>query len=63
MATKEKACKKCKRVFEGTKCPDCGSEEFTDSFKGKVVVLKPEESEIAKNLKLGKKGTFAIKVR
>ena len=60
---KEKACKKCKFVFEGTKCPRCGSEEFTDSFKGKVVVLKPEESEVAKNLKIKEKGTFAIKVR
>ena len=63
MVTKEKACKKCKIVFEGTKCPECGSEEFTDSFKGKVVVLKPEESEIAKNIKISKKGTFAIKVK
>lgn len=59
----EKACKKCKFVFEGTKCPRCGSEEFTDSFKGKVVVLKPEESEVANNLKIKEKGTFAIKVR
>lgn len=59
----EKACKKCRKVFEGTKCPDCGSEEFTDSFKGKVVILKPEESEIAKNLKITGKGTFAIKVK
>lgn len=62
MAT-EKACKKCKVVFEGPKCPKCGSEEFTDSFKGKMIVLKPEESEIAKNLKLKEKGTFAVKVR
>jgi len=59
----EKACKKCKFVFEGTKCPKCGSEEITDSFKGKIVVLKPEESEIAKNVKIKDKGRFAIKVR
>jgi DNA-directed RNA polymerase subunit E" len=59
----EKACKKCKLIFEGTKCPKCGSEEFTDNFKGRVVVLKPEESEIAKNLKIKEKGAFAIKVR
>lgn len=62
MAT-EKACKKCKAIFEGSKCPKCGSEEITDNFKGKVVVLKPEESEVAKNLKLKEKGTFAIKAR
>ena len=59
----EKACRKCKLVFEGPKCPSCGSEEFTDSFKGKIVVLKPEESEVAKNLKIHGKGTFAIKAK
>lgn len=34
---------------------------FTDSWKGKIIVLNPEESEIAKNLKLDKKGDYAIK--
>ncbi|MEM4259274.1 MAG: transcription elongation factor subunit Spt4 [Candidatus Pacearchaeota archaeon] len=59
----EKACKKCKFVFEGTKCPKCGSEEFIENFKGKIIVLKPEESEIARNMKLKEKGTFAIKTK
>jgi len=59
----EKACKNCKIIFEGTKCPKCGSEDFTDNYKGRIIVLKPEESEIAKNLKLKDKGDYAIKVR
>lgn len=59
---KEKACKQCKNVFEGTKCPKCGSEEFSDSFKGKVFIIKPEESEVAKNLNIKEKGIFAIKL-
>jgi DNA-directed RNA polymerase subunit E" len=60
----EKACKKCKAIFEGgAKCPKCGSEEISDSPKGKIVILKPEESEVAQNLKLKEKGTFAIRVR
>ena len=62
MAT-EKACKSCRAVFEGSRCPKCSSEEHTDSFKGKVIILKPEESEIAKNLKIKEKGTYAIKVK
>ena len=62
MAT-EKACKKCRVVFEGAKCPKCGSEEITEGFKGKIIVLKPEESEIAKNVKIKEKGTYAIKVK
>jgi len=61
MAT-EKACKQCKSVFEGHKCPKCGSEEFSDSFKGKVIITDPEQSEIAKNLSLKHKGTYAIKL-
>ena len=32
---KEKACKICKRIYEGDKCPNCGSKEFSDSFQGK----------------------------
>jgi DNA-directed RNA polymerase subunit E" len=59
----EKACKKCKAIFEGSKCPKCGSEEFTDTPKGKILILKPAESEVAKNLKINEKGAFAVKVR
>ncbi len=58
----QKACKSCKSVFEGSKCPQCGSIEFADRFKGKVVVLKPEESEISKKLNIKSKGVYAIKI-
>ena len=58
-----KACKKCKSIVEsGSTCPQCGNDEFSDTFKGKLVVLKPEESEIAKNIKIGKKGIYAVKL-
>ncbi len=58
-----KACKKCKAVVEsGNTCPICGSQELIDSYKGKLVVLRPEESEIAKNVKITKKGTYAVKL-
>ena len=49
---KEKACKNCKAIFEGTKCPKCGSTEFAETFKGRVTILDPEQSEIAKNVKI-----------
>ncbi len=59
----QKACKLCKSlVEEGSKCPNCSSEELTESFKGKVTILNPEKSEIAKNTKQIKKGVFAIKL-
>jgi len=60
---KEKACKECKTVYEGAKCPKCGSSEGVDGFKGKIAVLNPEESEIAKELSIKEKGIFATRLR
>jgi len=60
---KDKACKICKTIYEGDKCPKCGSKEFTDSYKGKIYVLDSEKSEISKNIGLNSKGKFAIKTR
>ena len=61
---KQKACKVCNRIYEsGEKCPSCGSEESVESFKGRIVVLNPEKSEIAQKLKLKGKGNFAFKTR
>ena len=37
--------------------------KFLDSFKGHIEVLDVEQSEIAKALKLTKKGSFAIRLR
>ncbi len=58
---KEKACKKCRLIVEGTKCPLCGGNQFNENWKGRVIILD-EESEIAKKLKLKGKGEFAVKV-
>ena len=61
---KPKACKICNQIYEtGEKCPRCEAKESTDSFKGRIVVLDPEKSEIAKNLNIKDKGNFAIKTR
>ncbi len=60
---KDKACKICKTIYEGDKCPKCGSKESTDSYKGKIFVLNHEKSEIAKNINLNSNGEFAAKTR
>ena len=57
---KPKSCKRCRIIFEGEKCPSCGS-LGTESWKGKIEVFNSEKSEIAKNLKLAEKGVYAIK--
>jgi DNA-directed RNA polymerase subunit E" len=61
---KIKACKICKTIVEeGEKCPSCGSKELTEGFKGRIVVLDPEKSELAQKVGLKEKGNFAIKTR
>lgn len=60
---KQKACKICNTIYEDDKCPKCGSRESTDNFKGRIVVLNPEKSEIAQKLNLKSKGNFAIKTK
>lgn len=58
-----KACKNCKKIYEGDKCPECGSTEHTESFKGQVIILNSEESQIAKKMNLKGKGTYAVKTK
>ena len=60
---KPKACKICNTIYDGDKCPACDSKESTENFKGKIIILDPEKSEIAPKLKLKNKGIFAIKTR
>ncbi len=64
MTKKDKACKICKTIFRGSeKCPKCDSKEIKENFKGRIVVINPEKSEIAKKVDLKKKGNFALKTR
>jgi RNA polymerase subunit RPABC4/transcription elongation factor Spt4 len=58
---KQKACRRCRFIHEGEKCPKCGSTTNSDTWKGRIEVFDPEKSEIAKSLKLENKGTYAVK--
>jgi len=60
---KQKACKICNRIYEGNKCPECNTKESTESFKGRIIVINPEKSEIAQKLNIKSKGNFAIKTK
>jgi DNA-directed RNA polymerase subunit E" len=60
---KLRACKKCNTLYERDKCPKCGANDFTESWKGKVIILDPEKSEIAQKMKIKEKGAYAIKTR
>jgi len=60
-----KACKNCKRIYEGSSCPTCGSDSdnTVENFKGRIIVLNAEDSLVAKKMKISKKGEYAIKIR
>ena len=61
---KPKACKICNRIYEsGELCPNCGAKESTENFKGRIVIINPEKSEVAQKLNVKGKGNFAIKSR
>lgn len=40
-----------------------GKMEAPQNYKGKIIILNFEQSEIAKNLRINEKGTYALKSR
>ncbi len=63
MVGKEKACRTCRTVIEeGKVCPECGGNTFTTFWRGYVVIINPEQSEIAKKMGVGKVGKFALRL-
>jgi DNA-directed RNA polymerase subunit E" len=58
------ACRDCHRVLRDVEeCPVCGSTSLSDDWKGYVVIVDPEESEIAEKMEVDAPGKFALKVR
>ncbi len=57
-----KACKKCKRLVKGSKCPVCKDTKLIDNWKGKVIIINPENSMIAKKLDISEAGEYAIRL-
>jgi len=58
-----KVCKKCKLFVQGKECPICKGSTFSENWKGKLIILDPPKSEIAKKIGITAKGEYAIKVR
>lgn len=58
----ERACPGCNYVsFEKT-CPLCGAETSAD-WTGLIVVIDPDESQLAQELNITTPGRYALKVR
>lgn len=60
---KSKVCKKCKMFVDGSSCAGCGGNKFSTNWQGRISIIDPEKSDIAKKLGIKVKGEYAIKVR
>lgn len=60
---KRKACKNCHRLVEGDVCPVCKESSFSDEWRGYVIVLDPENSQIAERMNVDTPGHYTLRVR
>jgi len=61
--TTERACRICRRLLKVNVCPIDKSTDLTRSWRGVVIVVNPEASEIAKEAAITSPGRFAIKIK
>ena len=59
----KKVCKECKLFVDDTVCPQCQGTAFTSLFQGKIAIIDPKHSEIAKRMSITHEGDYAIKVK
>ena len=59
----EKACRECKKIFEGNICPNCRSKNYSEDFGGIIVIADVKNSKIAETLKITKEGKYATRIR
>lgn len=60
MAKREYVCRNCRRFTKEKQCPVCGSKDLSTSWKGLVIIIDPEDSEIAKCLDIEAPGKYAL---
>lgn len=57
----ELACSKCHKVYRDIeKCPACNI-DLTRDWASKIALIDPENSRIAKDVKITSKGIYALK--
>lgn len=56
-------CRECHRVVEGESCVICGTANLTTDWAGYLVIIDPEQSDVAKKMNIKLPGRYALKVR
>lgn len=57
-----KACTKCHRIMEEDRCAICNLPS-SRNWSGFLIVIEPENSDIAKELNINLPGEYALRVR
>lgn len=58
-----KVCRDCHRVVDGENCVVCGTNNLSEDWSGYLVIIDPENSEVAKRMSIKLPGRYALKVR
>jgi DNA-directed RNA polymerase subunit E" len=58
-----RACRTCKIITDDNVCPICRSTDLSEDYSGLLVVLDPENSQLAKKLEIEKEGRYALRIR
>ncbi len=59
---RKKACKNCKMFVEENECPNCKGNKFSTIWQGRIFIIDPSKSMIAKKIESEAKGEYALKV-
>ncbi|HPX77183.1 MAG TPA: transcription elongation factor subunit Spt4 [Methanobacterium sp.] len=57
-----KACTRCHRIMEDDRCAICNVSS-SRNWSGFLIIIDPEKSDIAKELKIELPGEYALRVR
>jgi len=60
-----KACRVCHLIHEKTAsmCTNCKTQDLSSEYTGEIFIINPEESDVAKRMKISKSGHYALRVR
>ena len=61
--TKKKLCKRDRLFYTEDVCPRCHTADTASSYQGKINIIDPSKSEIAKKGGYNEQGEYAIKCR
>ncbi len=59
----KRVCRQCKIFVDEGNCPVCKNADFATAWQGRLSVIDPEKSAVAKKAGIAARGDYAIKIR